>query len=101
MKVTINYEHGLNLVIGSALSHAISKRYPISLQFGCATIYIPDFPAFLECMWAGFYECSKGSIGEQMRRIYDVSVCMDNGDLYGVWILYDEHSKGLRYGSIH
>ena len=100
MKVTINYEHGLNLVIGSAISHAISKRYSLSLQFGCATISVPGFPAFLECMWVGFGECSRRSLGDQMRRVYDIAVCLDDGSLYGVWVRYDEESGGLRYGSI-
>ena len=100
MKVTINYEHGLNQVVGSAIGHAISKHYPISLQFGCATITVQEFPSFLECMWVGFGECSKRSLGDQMRRVYDVSVCMDDGALYGVWVRYDETSGGLRYGSI-
>ena len=100
IKVTINYVHGLNLVVGSAISHAISKRFSLSLQFGCATITVPDFPAFLDCLWVGFCECSKRSLGEQMRRVYDVSVCLDDDSRYGVWIRYDEKSAGLRYGSI-
>ena len=101
MKVTINFEHGLNQVVGSAIGHAISKHYPLSLQFGCATFTVPDFPSFLECMWAGFYECSMRSLGDQMRRVYDVSVCLDDGSLYGVWIRYDEELRGLRYGGIY
>lgn len=100
MKVSINYEHGLNLVVGTAISHAVSRRIPITLQFGCATLIVPDFPAFLECMWAGFSYCSSQSFGEQMRRIYTISVCVDDGGLYGVWLRYDEESKGIRYGSI-
>ncbi len=100
MKVTINYEHGLNLVVGSAISHAVSKRISLSLQFGCATFIVPDFPTFLECMWVGFSECSRRSMAVQMRRFYDVSVCMDDGSLYGVWVRFDEESGGLRYGSI-
>lgn len=100
MKVTINYEHGLNLVVKSAIHHATVKRFLLSLQFGCATFNVPDFPAFLECMWVGFCECSKHSLGDQMRCIYDVTVCMDDGSLYGVWVRYDEESGGLRYGSI-
>ena len=100
MKVTINYEHGLNLVVGSAISHAVSKRLSISLQFGCATITVPDFPSFLECMWVGFCECSKRSLGDQMRRVYDVTVYMDDGSLYGVWVRFDAEYGGLRYGSI-
>lgn len=100
MKVTINCEHGLNLVVSSTISHAVSKHFSVSLQFGCATITVPDFPAFLECMWAGFCECSKRSLGDQMRRVYDVSVCMDDSSLYGVWVRFDKESGGLRYGSI-
>ena len=100
MKVTINYEHGLNLVVGTAIGHAISKRYSLSLQFGCATFTVPDFPAFLECMWVGFGECSRRSLGDQLRRVYDVSVCMDDSSQYGVWIRFDVESGGLRYGSI-
>lgn len=100
MKVTVNLEHGLNVVVGSAIHHAVSKRFSISLQFGCATIVVPDFPSFLECMWVGFYNCSVRSLGDQMRRVYDVSVCLDDGALYGVWIKYDEALGGLHYGSI-
>ena len=100
MKVTINYEHGLNQVVVSAIGHAVSKRLPITLQFGCVTITLPDFPVFLECMWAGFCECSKRSLGDQMRRVHDITVRMDDGTLYGVWVRYDSENGGIRYGSI-
>ena len=100
MKVTINYEHGFNIVVSMALGCAISKKMPVSLQFGCATVTVPDFAAFLECMWEGFSECSRRSLGDQLRRVYDVSVCMDDGSLYGVWVRYDAECGGLRYGSI-
>lgn len=100
MKVTINNEHGLNMVVASAVMRAFSKRLQISMQFGCSTICVPDFPTFLECMWDGFCKCSRFSLGEQMRRVYDVSVYMDDGTMYGVWIRYDEKTGGIRYGSI-
>lgn len=100
MKVTINYEHGINTVVSMALGCAISKKMPVSLQYGCATITVPDFPSFLECMWEGFCECSRRSLGDQMRHVYDVSVCLDDDSLYGVWVRYDEGSGGLRYGCI-
>lgn len=100
MKVSICYEHGLNIVVKSAVHHAILKRYLISLQFGCATFYVPDFPAFLECMWVGFGECSKRSLAEQMRRVYTISVHTDDGNYYGLWVRYDEDYNGLRYGSV-
>lgn len=100
MKVSINYEHGLNLVVGTAISHAVSNKIPITLQFGCATFNVPDFPAFLKCMWAGFCECSKKSLGNQMRRTYNVSVSMDDLYLFGVWVRYDEVIGGIRYGSV-
>lgn len=100
MKVTISYEHGLNLVVGTAVSHAVSSRISVTLKFGCATINVPDFPTFLRCMWAGYSYCSSRSLGEQMRRIYTISICMDDGTMYGVWVRYDEDSKGIRYGSI-
>lgn len=100
MKVSICYEHGLNIVVKSAIYHAILKRYLISFQFSCATLYVPDFPTFLECMWVGFSECSKSSLGDQMRRVYTMSVTTDDGNSYGVWVRYDEESCGIRYGSV-
>ena len=101
MKVSIYYGHGLNVVVNTTVAHAASKRYPISLMFGCAKVTVPDFPAFLECMWAGFCECSKHSFGEQMRRLYTATVVVDDGHIYPVWIRYDEESGGVRYGSIY
>lgn len=101
MKVSINYEHGLNLVVSSAVNHAISKHFSLYLQFGCATFTVPDFPSFLECLWVGFGECSRHSLEEQMRRLYTISVLTDDGNSYGVWVRYDEKSGGIRYGSIH
>lgn len=100
MKVTINYEHGLNSVVKTAVNRAFDKRFTVFFMYGRATIVVPDFPTFLECMWAGFCECSRCSLGDQMRRVYDISVCMDDGYLYGVWVRFDEESGGLRYGSI-
>lgn len=100
MKVAINYGNGLNVAISSAVSHAVSKRYPVSLQFGCAKITVPDFPSFLECMWVGFGECSKRSFGEQMRRVYTATVSLDDEHFYSIWFRYDDISMGIRYGSI-
>lgn len=99
MKITINYDHGLNHVVSSAVSNAITKRFPISLHHGCATFTVPDFPAFLGCMWVGFSECSKRSLGEQIRRKYTVGVLTGDENYYLVWVRYDELSKGIRYGS--
>lgn len=101
MKVSINYEHGLNVVVSTAIGHAVSKKIAVSLQFGCATLTVPDFPAFLECMWVGFGECSRRSLGDQMRRLYTISVLTDDGNSYGVWVRYDAECAGIRYGSIH
>lgn len=101
MKVILSHQQGTNPVIQTAIDKALESKISLSLCFGNVVFHVDDFPAFLRCMWSGFAYASRLSVPLVMRMTYTLSVVVEDGSLYNVWLRYDDKAEGLRYGSIH
>lgn len=101
MKVILSHQQGTNAVIQSAINKALESKISLNLCFGNVVFLVDDFPAFLRCMWSGFASASRLSVPIVMGITYTLSVVVDDGTIYNVWLRYDDKAGGLRYGSIH
>lgn len=99
MIVSIYYEKGKNSMLVAACDSAIQRKFPVSLCFGNLRITVDEFRDFLNCIWHGFYEASRGSQGWAMRKKYYCVVMLPSGKSYHVWFRYILDNGGIAYGS--
>lgn len=100
MRVTFVSQVSTAPLLSRAIGMAIEKRLPVSRSYIKWSVEVPDWPAWLRCLWHGYADLSRGCNADDMRKRYIFEVSLDGSSSYNVWVVFDEQSGGLRYGSL-
>lgn len=87
-------------LMSRALGMAIEKRFSVVRSYIKWTVDVPGWHSWLLCLWHGYADLSRGCNADAMRKRYIFEVTLDGSRWYDVWVVFDEQSGGLRYGSL-
>lgn len=100
MEVKFGVYRESSVLLWRAVGIAIERRYSVSRRNGLWHVVVPDWPAWLSCLWHAWAELSRGSYADAMLRHYVFTVTMDDGWHGCVEVWYDMNTGGVHYGSV-
>lgn len=100
MEVKFGVYRETSSLLSLAIDVAVERCYDVSRRNGLWHVCVPDWPAWLSCLWRAWAVLSRGSDADAMLRHYMFIVTLDKGWHGCIEVWYDMNTGGVRYGSV-